>query len=417
MREARTEVLVVGAGPVGLWTALLLAEAGVEVSIIDREPNTTARTYACALHARTLKLLEKVGLVDAVLQQGRRVEKVAFYEGNSRYAEVDLAALGGPYPFLVILPQQILEKLLEQRLQESGVAVRWNHRLDHLAAEPELAAATIEELGGTSLGYIVPHWETVVKDRSILRAQFVVGADGHDSSVRRQADLEYQPLGPVQCFAAFEFEAALQEQSEVRVVLTESSTSVLWPLLGEQYRWTFELNRGEGVPEFPLKERRAVKVAHPELDEIVRHYIQTLARKLAPWFAANIGAITWSSEVAFAARLASRFGRDRCWLAGDAAHQTGPVGVQSLNMGFVEGEALSRHLARILREAAPLDVLESYQQEQDREWRRLLGTPGGLNAEAGASPWVAKRRSRLLACLPATDGDLEKLAQQLALHF
>ena len=60
MREERTEVLVVGAGPVGLLTAILLAEAGIEVRIIDREARTTVRSYACALHPRTLRLLQRL---------------------------------------------------------------------------------------------------------------------------------------------------------------------------------------------------------------------------------------------------------------------------------------------------------------------------------------------------------------------
>src|ERR1035441_10449506 len=98
MREERTEVLVVGAGPVGLLTAILLAEAGIEVRIIDREDRTTSRSYACALHPRTLKLLEGLGLAAPVLEAGRRVEKIAFYDGATRQAEVKLSQLGGGVP-------------------------------------------------------------------------------------------------------------------------------------------------------------------------------------------------------------------------------------------------------------------------------------------------------------------------------
>src|SRR5271166_6098469 len=92
MREERTEVLVVGAGPVGLLTAILLAEAGIEVKIIDREERTTARSYACALHARTLNLLQQLGLAAPILEHGRRVQTVAFYDREARRAEVKLSA-------------------------------------------------------------------------------------------------------------------------------------------------------------------------------------------------------------------------------------------------------------------------------------------------------------------------------------
>src|SRR5437773_9024112 len=149
MREGQTEVLVVGAGPVGLWLALSLAEAGVQVSIIDRESRITARNYACALHPFTLKLLNRLGLATAAIERGSRVEKLAFYEGQSRRAEVDLSKLPGDFPFVLILPQSTLESLLEQRLRQAGVGVQWNHRFDALAEEQEQVYATVEELEGT----------------------------------------------------------------------------------------------------------------------------------------------------------------------------------------------------------------------------------------------------------------------------
>src|SRR5579859_3628378 len=132
MREGRTEVLVVGAGPVGLWTALSLAHAGVEVSIIDRESRVTARNYACALHPSTLKLLDRLGLASAAIERGRPIQKLAFYEGESRRAEIDLAGCSKEFPFLLILPQSALESLLEQQLRLAGVAVYWNHRFEGL---------------------------------------------------------------------------------------------------------------------------------------------------------------------------------------------------------------------------------------------------------------------------------------------
>src|SRR5215831_18861746 len=99
MRERQTEVLVAGAGPVGLWNALLLAQAGLQVTIVDREERTAARSYACALHPATLKRLERFGLAQEVIVRGRKVAKVAFYEGAARRAELSLSALGGDFPF------------------------------------------------------------------------------------------------------------------------------------------------------------------------------------------------------------------------------------------------------------------------------------------------------------------------------
>lgn len=416
MRETQTEVLVVGAGPVGLWTALLLAERGIEVSLIDREARTTARSYACALHPATLKLLDRFGLAESAIARGCRVEKLAFYDGAQPQGEIQFSKLGGAFPFLLILPQSALEGLLEQRLLTAGVPVHWNHRFEELVQEEESISATVEELEGTSTGYIVPHWETVVKHRANLRAEFIIGTDGHNSMVRPRAGLEYERAGTTESFAAFEFETASPITRELRVVLGDTTTDVLWPLGETRYRWTFQLLRTELSGDFPEKERRAVRVDEPTIDERVRQYVQKIARQRAPWFSAEVKKVHWCSEVSFERRLAKQFGRKRCWLAGDAAHQTGPVGVQSMNMGFGEGAALSSMVHKILRENGSPELLEGYDRDQQSAWRGLLGLAGGLKPRSNASNWVAQRSARILPCLPAYGADLDALAGQLQLE-
>jgi 2-polyprenyl-6-methoxyphenol hydroxylase-like FAD-dependent oxidoreductase len=417
MRETKTEVLVVGAGPIGLWTALLLAEAGVEAVIVDREERTTARSYACALHPRTLALLDQHGLAELILEQGRRVDMIAFYDGESRRAEVRVSKLGGKFPFLLILPQAALESVLEQRLRKAGVAVYWNHRFDAFSAEEDLVTATVEELGGTSTGYIVPHWEMTVKKRSVVQSQFLVGADGHDSLVRQRAGLEIQRIAPPQLFAAYEFECSELALDEVRVVLDDTTTNVLWPLGEHKYRWTFQLVQSEFARGFPEKERRAARVAQPMVDERIREYVQKVAHHRAPWFSARVKDIAWCSEIAFEQRLVQQFGRDRCWLAGDAAHQTGPVGVQSMNLGFCEAESLAATLGKILRENLSLNMLKAYDRRQQAEWRPLLGLTGGFRTSSRTEAWVAKRAGQLLPCLPASGLDLARMTEDWGLNL
>jgi 2-polyprenyl-6-methoxyphenol hydroxylase-like FAD-dependent oxidoreductase len=414
MRETQTEVLVVGAGPVGLWTALLLAESGIEVLLIDREARTTARSYACAVHPATLRLLDRLGLAESVIERGRRVETIAFYDGATREGEIRFSKLGGEFPFLVILPQSAFEALLEQRLRAAGVAVHWNHRFECLTEGEETVSASIEELEGTSTGYIVPHWETVVKNRANVHAEFLIGADGHNSMVRPRAGFEYERVGETESFAAFEFDCDLK-LNELRVVLDNASTNVLWPLAENRFRWTFQLVRSELAGDFPEKERRSVRLAEANVDERIRQYVQKVAHHRAPWFTGQIQQVHWCTEVDFERRLVTRFGRNRCWLAGDAAHQTGPVGIQSMNMGFCEAEALSSALRKILRQGGALSLLENHDQTQQTEWRALLGLTGGLKPRSQATPWVAQHCARILPCLPAYGQDLVKLAGQLEL--
>jgi len=415
MREERTEVLVVGAGPVGLLTGILLAEAGIEVRIIDRQERTAARSYACALHPHALRMLERMGLAALIVERGRRLEKIAFYDGPKRQAEVKLSGLGGPFPFMVVMPQNVFEGVLEQRLRKAGAVVAWNHRFNDIQSEAGGVVATVEELGATSTGYIVPHWEAVVKRTFSIRAQFLIGADGHNSLVRQRLGIESTRVAGPEFFAAYEFEPSEGIEDEVRVVLDHSSTNVLWPLVGNRCRWTFQLLKSDMASEFPEKERRATRLSEKGVDERIRQYVEKVAKQRAPWFSAGVKEITWCTEVVFEQRVARHFGRDRCWLVGDAAHQTGPVGVQSMNVGMAEAASLAVALRRILREKAPLDVLETCEREWQIEWQRLLGLAGGLKPRNDASPWVKERRGRILPCLPVSHEDLGPLAGQLRL--
>jgi 2-polyprenyl-6-methoxyphenol hydroxylase-like FAD-dependent oxidoreductase len=188
-------------------------------------------------------------------------------------------------------------------------------------------------------------------------------------------------------------------------------------LPADKYRWTFQLLRDDRQHEFPDKERRAVRVAEPAVDERIRQSVQAVAQRRAPWFTSEIKTVTWCTEVLFQPGLARSFGQGRCWLAGDAAHQTGPVGVQSMNAGFREGKNLADSFRRILRGEAPVASLADYDREQMAHWRQLLGISGGLKAGQGTDAWLSAHRAKILPCLPATGADLVSLAQALKLSF
>jgi 2-polyprenyl-6-methoxyphenol hydroxylase-like FAD-dependent oxidoreductase len=324
-------------------------------------------------------------------------------------------AVGGEFPFLLVLPQSSLEEALERRLQKIGTKVLWNHRFDGVEKKDNEIVATVEKLGGTATGYIVPHWETVVQKRFPLRAQFLIGADGHNSLVRQRLAIEYESFSETQSFVVCEFTSASAVQEELRVVLDESTTNVLWPLPGKACRWTFQLVHSGGPIDFPEKERRAVRSGEKLLNDNIRLNLQRLAHSRAPWFSHEIDEILWCKQVVFEHRLAKLFGQGRSWLIGDAAHQTGPVGVQSMNVGLIEAEELAAILSRIIREQKSLKALDKYEQHRRDEWRQLLGLGEGFKPNGQSTTWVQRRASRIRSCLPGSGEDLNQLAQALGL--
>jgi 2-polyprenyl-6-methoxyphenol hydroxylase-like FAD-dependent oxidoreductase len=413
-REDETEVLVVGAGPVGMLTALLLAEKGVPVRIIDKEQRTATRSYACVLHPGTLRLLDRLGLAHEALGQGRRIETIAFYEGESRRAEAKLSALSGEFPCAVVLPQSAVESLLEQRLhQQPRIQLLWNHRLSDMQFERDAVVARIDKLVQSAKGYIIREWDWSVQKTLQSRANFVVGADGHGSMVRSRLGIELEAMADPELFAVFEFETDRDPGNEVRIVIAEGTTNVLWPLPGNRCRWSFQLVKTKEFGQFPDKEREAMWSMQTAVDENTRDRVEKLARMRAPWFQGNIRGFYWWAHIRLQHLLVKHFGKGRAWLAGDAAHQTGPVGAQSMNAGMAEAEALAGTLAQVLRGGGSLELLEKYSRAQRDNWEGLLGRKGGLNARPEANTWVQDHGARILPCIPALGDDLKHLLGQL----
>jgi 2-polyprenyl-6-methoxyphenol hydroxylase-like FAD-dependent oxidoreductase len=137
----------------------------------------------------------------------------------------------------------------------------------------------------------------------------------------------------------------------------------------------------------------------------------------APWFQAEIKEVGWAKDIQFEHRLAQKFGRDRAWLVGDAAHQTGPIGMQSMNLGFREGADLAAKLTRILRDKGSPDLLETYDVEHRMEWEQLFGWKGGIQADAATDEWIRQRSARIPGCIPASGVELTLLLHQLGLEF
>lgn len=388
-----TDVLVVGAGPVGLITAICLRERGLRAEVYDQDRRHGVRSYALALHPRTMHLLDELGVAQTLVSRGTTLSQLAFYDGAHRQAEIKFDAVKGSFPFLLVVPQNFLEETLRQRLEHHGSKVHWCHRVQDMTVEVDEVRAGVHRLDYVALGYPYPVIESVITGSSEERAAFVVGADGYDSRVRGLLDIEYVDHGDAGTFFVTEFETDRPVDPEMRVIFEGERTSVCWPLQTNRARWSFQVD--------PATERR------PSQEDLVQ-FIESRA----PWFDARPTNIHWSTIVKFEHRLASSFGRGRVWLAGDAAHLTGPVGVHSLNAGLREGHDLATRIANILLAGAPLTSLEDLDSEWQADWRARLGVESAAGAaptaEASAS-WMGTHRERILACLPSCGADAERL--------
>ena len=415
-RKKQTDVLVAGAGPVGLFTAMALAERGVDVELLDAQWRTAGRSYALGLHPSSLDLFDELGLAEDLIASGFRVDTVAFYRGSERLGELRLAELDRKYPFVLVLPQNRLEQALEEGLKRRKVRVWWSHRLARLAAEPERVAADVEHLSKDSSGYALASTGVVVDKTVTTRAHLVIGADGHRSAVRRLLDIEFEKLGAPQLFAVFEFTVAGELRHEVRVVLDDDTVSVLWPLRDGRCRWSFQLP-GAVEEEIPrIKSRFTVQVGEQPYPFVREENLEKFVAERASWFAGRPQKIRWSLAVQFESRLAASFGRGRTWLVGDSTHVTGPAGIQSMNLGLSEARELAELASGVVRGATPTSALDGYGARRRESWLDLLGRRR-LQADDAAPDWARRAADHLVPLIPAAGADLEALLAQVGLRF
>jgi 2-polyprenyl-6-methoxyphenol hydroxylase-like FAD-dependent oxidoreductase len=163
LSQSEMDVLVVGAGPTGLTMAAELAAWGVGCRIVDKTPVRSGRSRALVIHARSLELLQKMGIADELVTLGRRTLKITPFVGGRSAANLELGDIGvddTPYPFLLFVSQAETERMLEKHLEGLGVKVERPVELLTFKEDAEGVSARLRHEDG--------HEENV-------RARYVVG--------------------------------------------------------------------------------------------------------------------------------------------------------------------------------------------------------------------------------------------------
>ncbi|HET7539189.1 MAG TPA: NAD(P)/FAD-dependent oxidoreductase [Polyangiaceae bacterium] len=385
----RTQILVVGGGPVGLFAALCAARRGLQVMVIEQNFRSTAPGHASILHPSTLGLMTELGLSDRLLAEGRIIDRIELYIDGAHTKSLELSR-----PALTIA-QNAFEELLLKALRQEDVDMRSPCEATSITPNVSTVQARVVRRELRTLGSPPHHGEWEPIETSLVDADFVIGADGYDSRVRENLGIENLHLGSTETFAMFEGPRQLSD-STMNLGFQGGLGSVSFSLPSGRGRWGFQL-----ASEFSTL---------PDLDEL-----RSLLVERAPWQDWQPSELEWSTVTHFERRLARRFGSGRVWLAGDAAHITSPFGGQSMNIGLSEASELVERMAGCVLAAQPLACLEQFAAVREREWQRLLGFDVRVETVGNAPSWLREHALRILPTLPASGPDLHKLSSQLGL--
>ena len=330
------DVLVIGAGPVGLTMAAEAARYGLSTRIIDKAPHASTTSKALVVWSRTLELFDRMGCTQAFLDAGIRSHGASMRHGRTVLGAARLDSIPSAYNFGLMIPQRDTERLMTVHLATFGVSVEREVELTGFTAAPDHKRATLRHADGQQ--------ETV-------EAQWLVGCDGAHSTVRHQLGVTFdgKPQGDDWFLADVRLEGeGAPPQDEVTVYLHRDGLFVVFPMPKGRSRVVGTV--GKTDPGHPRPD--------PTLDAV-----QALADERTAG-GVRVTDPEWLSTFRVQERKVSDYGRGPVFLAGDAAHIHSPAGGQGMNTGMQDAINLAWKLAMVSKGSGGRSLLDSYSPER-----------------------------------------------------
>ena len=326
----RSKVLIAGAGPTGLVMAHELARDGIDCRVIDKAPHRATESRAIAIHSRTLETFELMKTTDEFLGEGQRITSLRIDGDRREIAQIGLDAIDTRYPFVLGMPQDETERILEEQTARHGLRVERNTELVGLTAHDRGIAARLR------IGDRVEEAE----------ADWLIGCDGAHSTVREQLGVSFAGSTYPERFALADLRVSGElDPAQGRIWLHEKGALAFFPLPQNRYRLVAANSPGDW--------RDAPSLAQ----------CQALVDERGPG-GIRLSDLRWASIFGIHRREAERFRCDRVFLLGDAAHIHSPIGGQGMNMGIQDAFNLAWKLSLVIRNAASPQLLDSYEAER-----------------------------------------------------
>lgn len=370
-----TPVLIAGAGPVGLLVALQLARMGVSCIVAEAEPGLTHDLRAGTFHPPTIEMLETVGVAAPMLELGIKVPRWQSWDlAHGMVAEWDLSLLKDdtPYPFRLHLEQHRLTPIIYRLLlQYPHAQVLFGHRFETMAQHADHVEAKLM----TDTGQVS------------IRADWLVGADGGRSQVRKSADIEF---------------AGYTWPERYSVISTRHDFALHGfrenAYISDPVQWCAVFKMPDEGP--PGLWRMTLPVGADATDEAVLAgpYAQHCIRRLTGHDDSVEYPLVHQSIYSVHQRVAVTMRKHRVLLAGDAAHVNNPLGGFGLNSGIHDALALGEMLAAVASGAQDQALLDRYHRQRHTvnvEYVQTLSVRNKQNLEV-KDPAERAQRIRML---------------------
>ncbi len=360
------DVLIVGAGPTGLTLATALATRGIQATVVDRQAAGANTSRAAVVHARTLEVLESIGVADRMVTLGVQAPRFTIRDRDRVLVAVRFDNLPTRYPYTLMISQAVTEAVLLDRFTELGGQVLWRRTVTDLAQDDQGVTATLD-------------------DGTHLRGRYLVAADGMHSTIRERAGIGFPGGSYGESFSLADVRlTGAVPGDEVILYFSPAGLVVVAPLPDGYHRIVATV---DSAPE------------HPDID-----YLQALLDARGPERERVIvKEVAWGSRFHVHHRVADAYRAGRLLLAGDAAHVHSPAGGQGMNTGIQDAMVLAEALATAVTSGneKPLDAYGTIRRPIAKQVVALADRLTRLATVGRRLRPLRNTLLKFLACVPA----------------
>ena len=346
--HTKTQVIIIGGGPTGLSMATQLMRYEIDFIVLEKNEHTTLLSKAVVVQARTLEIFQQMNLAQTALEKGKITSALSlFYKGKQR-AFIPITNLGKgltQFPYALSLEQSKTETLLAEHLNNHHKFVSWKCTFTHCEQNKDSITVYYKDADG--------------KEQSI-DADYIVGCDGAHSLIRHEIGSGFQGDTVPKLFYVADviLNSSVINKDSLFAFLIKKGFVLFFPMEGTGHYRVIGI-----LPDH--KETYNTTYEFSDVEKFIKNHIHTPV---------DFKELKWFSTYKVHSRMADTFMRDRCFIAGDAAHIHTPAGGQGMNTGIQDAYNLAWKLAYVLQKKMNHSVLKTYNSERMENARHLLNT-------------------------------------------